>query len=188
MALTDKQEKFVLCVIAGMSQRQAYKEAYNTKSMSNKTIDEAASRLLADRKVAARYDELHSRIIKEAEDEAIISAKEVLRGIAGIARDDISNYLDFRGEVTQVDEDCDGNPVLGYKTIVDIKDSKTIDTKNISEISIGRDGQFKFKTYCRDTALYKLADILGLSKSNTGPSDTRADDNLFDAIGEAVKK
>ena len=47
---------------------------------------------------------------------------------------------------------------------MDIKDSSTIDTKNISEVSVGKDGQFKFKMYCRDTALYKLAEILGLSE------------------------
>lgn len=149
MALPHKQELFVENLIRGMSQREAYRSAYPTCKSSDKTVDESACRLLKNSKVLARYNELRDRLVKEAEDEAIIEGKEVLREIASIARDNIGNYLRFYEE--------DGIIKM------DIKDSSTIDTKNISEVSVGKDGQFKFKMYCRDTALYKLAEILGLS-------------------------
>lgn len=56
--LTAKQEKFVQGIIAGLSQREAYKEAYNTENMKDSTIDSRASRLLKEYKISARYREL----------------------------------------------------------------------------------------------------------------------------------
>ena len=90
-----------------------------------------------------------------------ITADRVLKEIASIADDDISNYLDFRTEKVQVGIE-DNIPIYEYKTIADLKDSRTINTKNISEISIGKDGQFKFKLYCRDEALVNLGKHLKL--------------------------
>ena len=37
--LTPKQEAFVQALIAGKSQREAYKEAYNAANMKDETID-----------------------------------------------------------------------------------------------------------------------------------------------------
>ena len=150
MALPHKQELFVENLIRGMSQREAYRSAYPKCKASDSVVDVKACQLLKMDKVWIRYNELRDRLVKEAEEEAIIEGKEVLREIASIARDDIGNYLRFYEE--------DGIIRM------DIKDSSTIDTKNISEVSVGKDGQFKFKMYCRDTALYKLAEILGLSE------------------------
>jgi phage terminase small subunit len=56
--LTIKQEKYVQGLFAGLSQREAYKQAYNCKKMKDKTIDENASRLANDSKVKARLREL----------------------------------------------------------------------------------------------------------------------------------
>jgi len=170
--LTKQQEKFVQELLKGKSQRTAYKTAYPKCRASDKTIDEMASKLFNIHKVYTRYNEIHERLVKEAEDESIIEAKDVLKEIKSIAFDDIGGYLSFRTEKTIVDKDEKGNPVIGYDTVIEVKDSETIDTRNIAEISRGRDGQFKFKLYCRDTALYKLAEILGLSKDNNPKQET----------------
>lgn len=53
--LTTKQEIFVQQLVAGQSQRQAYRRAYNAKKMTDKTVDEKASKLFKDGKVRARY-------------------------------------------------------------------------------------------------------------------------------------
>lgn len=53
--LTTKQEIFVQQLIAGQSQRQAYRQAYNAEKMTDKTVDEKASKLFKDGKVRARY-------------------------------------------------------------------------------------------------------------------------------------
>ena len=69
--LNVKQEKFIQNIINGMSQRQAYKDAYNA-NYSDKSIDEKASTLFNSEKVQKRYKES----LKELEDKAIMSAKE----------------------------------------------------------------------------------------------------------------
>lgn len=56
--LTTKQELFVQQIIAGQSQRQAYKQAYNAEKMTDVAIDVQASKLLKNPKVALRYREL----------------------------------------------------------------------------------------------------------------------------------
>lgn len=162
--LTPKQEKYVQGLIQGLTQREAYKRAYNAKNMSNNSIDREASLLLKNPKVSQRYEELRTKLLKSAEETTLVTAEKVIKEIASIAFDDISNYLEFRTEKVVVDYDENGEPIFDYKTIVELKNSKDINTKNISQVSIGPNGTFKFKMYCRDTALYKLADILGLDE------------------------
>lgn len=84
----------------------------------------------------------------QASDNCYLTRERIINEIASIAFDDISNYMDFGDD--------------GDKPFALLKDSTLIDTKNISEISIGKDGQVRFKMYCRDTALYKLAEYLNI--------------------------
>lgn len=56
--LTPKQELFVQGIISGLSQRQAYRQAYKAEKMRDKTVDERASKLLKEYKVSTRYREL----------------------------------------------------------------------------------------------------------------------------------
>lgn len=81
--LTPKQEKFVQSLIQGMSQADAYRSAYATKNMSDKTIHEAASRLVADSKVSARLAELRKQTAKET----IMSAQKRLEWLTGLIED-----------------------------------------------------------------------------------------------------
>ena len=54
--LTQKQEKYVQGLVAGLSQRQAYIEAgYSTNNKTNSYIDKEASLLFKNRKVFERY-------------------------------------------------------------------------------------------------------------------------------------
>lgn len=147
--LTVKQDKFINELIKGKSQREAYRAAFAPKKMTDKSIDEKACTLFKTVKVQSRYKELLKKVQDKAEQEGILEAVDVLKGLSKIANDDISNYLDFYPDV-------DGN------VHVDIKDSRKIDTSNISEVSVGRDGQFKFKLYCKDNALVQLGRIKGM--------------------------
>lgn len=78
--LTAKQELFVQKIIEGYSQADAYRSAYSCKRMSDKTIHEAASRLMADSKVSARVNELRAQLTKST----IMSAQERLEWLTGI--------------------------------------------------------------------------------------------------------
>lgn len=85
--LTVKQEKFVQGLINGLSQRQAYKNAFDTSNMKDETIDNKAYLLLKKGEVRARYDEL----IKKSEDEAIMSAKERMKWLSDVVRGNIKH-------------------------------------------------------------------------------------------------
>lgn len=56
--LTPKQEKFVMALINGMSQRQAYKLAYNAEKMKDETVDKRACELFKKSNIKERYNQL----------------------------------------------------------------------------------------------------------------------------------
>lgn len=159
--LTSKSELFVQELIKGRSQREAYKTAYSTENMKDKTIDEKASRLFAEDKVRARYYELQDRLRKEAEDECIITAKEVLKELVKIGFADIGDYLQYRTAKTVIKYDGD-EPIIDYRSIVDLKESKDVDTSAIQEVSINSRGVFTFKLYDKMAALEKIGKHLGM--------------------------
>lgn len=80
--LTAKQEKFVQGIIEGKTQAEAYKEAYPKQRMSDKTIYEAASRLMKDGKIIARVKELRDK----AASHAVMTAQERLELLTRIAK------------------------------------------------------------------------------------------------------
>lgn len=90
MSLTPKQEKFIQGVVSGLSQREAYKQAYNTTRMKDNSIDIQASKLFKDPKITLRYQEL----INEFKEKAIYSREEMANDLIWIkekAREDINN-------------------------------------------------------------------------------------------------
>lgn len=84
MALTAKQEKFIQGIITGMSQREAYKAAYDVKSMSDNAIDREACLLLKNPKVAQRHKELTDAIAKPS----IMSAQERLEYLTRLIKEE----------------------------------------------------------------------------------------------------
>lgn len=61
--LTPKQETFVKAIVFdGMNYSDAYRSAYNTNGMSDKTVNEKASRLKDEDKIRARIKELSAEI------------------------------------------------------------------------------------------------------------------------------
>ena len=67
MAITGKQEKFCQAIIQGHNQSEAYRLAYGVKKATAKTINERASRLMANSKVVARVAELRAPAVKKAQ-------------------------------------------------------------------------------------------------------------------------
>ena len=59
-------------IIEGKSQADAYRAAYNTKNMTDKTIWEESSRLMQDPKVSTRVTELRNQVNAST----IMSARE----------------------------------------------------------------------------------------------------------------
>lgn len=80
--LTPKRELFAQKIVEGMSQADAYRSAYSCEKMSDKTIWENASRLMADSKVLARVNELREQISKES----IMTAQKRLEWLSEVIR------------------------------------------------------------------------------------------------------
>ena len=74
-----KHEKFIQNVVKGMSQRQAYKDAFNV-NYSDNAIDNNASKLFNKDEVQTRYNEL----LQELEDNSIMTAKERMKFLSDV--------------------------------------------------------------------------------------------------------
>ena len=83
--LTVKQENFIELLAEGTSQTSAYKAAYDTQNMSDKTVWEEASRLRRHPKVSTRILELEKE--KEARQrlQAVSREEKVLNELERIA-------------------------------------------------------------------------------------------------------
>lgn len=89
--LTEKQEKFCLNIINGMSQSDAYRDAYPGIRMSDKTVWEKASMLAKKDKVRSRIDELRNDLAKPS----IMTAQERLEWLTTVVKDD-GQVIDVR--------------------------------------------------------------------------------------------
>lgn len=75
LVLTAKREKFVRGLVAGLSQRQAYYEAYpNSKKWKPETVDNKASKLFKENEILARYNEL----MEEHKNKALWTREEAI--------------------------------------------------------------------------------------------------------------
>ena len=80
--LTAKQEKFVQCIIDGMSQADAYRAAYSTRNMSDNAIYREASLLMSNPKIAQRLKELRDKMMNDS----IMSARERLEYLTRVIK------------------------------------------------------------------------------------------------------
>lgn len=87
--LTPKREKFVQNLISGMSQREAYRNAFpSSVKWKDSTVDSKASDLFNTDEILERYNELQAEFTKRAlytREQAV----EDLRWMQDNARDDI---------------------------------------------------------------------------------------------------
>ena len=146
MALTAKQKMFVSEYLIDLNATQAAIRAGYSEKTADRIGPELLGKTCVDKAIQGAMEERSKR--------TNITADKVLNEIASIAFDDISNYLEFF-------TDAEGN----VRTV--IKDSRTINTKNISEVSCGKDGTFRFKLYCKDNALSMLGKHLKLFTDKT---------------------
>lgn len=83
--LTVKQEKFLQGIINGMSQREAYRNAYDTKKMSDNAVDREASLLMKNPKLSQRLLELRDELVKPT----IMSAQDRLEYLSKVVNGEI---------------------------------------------------------------------------------------------------
>ena len=85
--LTPKQNDFVIGLLKGMSQRQAYKMAYEADNMKNETIDKRASELFKRENIQLVY----SQLIREKQ-------KAIIKNTSKINSDLISKIDKYKNE------------------------------------------------------------------------------------------
>lgn len=115
--LTNLQRGVVLGVVAGKSQRQAYRDA-GGKAKTDEGADASASEILSHPEVKAFYDAL----VGKAASDAILTRTEALERLTLIARTRITDVLEF--EVVEVETvGKDGEPETKTDTIWRMKES-----------------------------------------------------------------
>ena len=112
--LTAKQEKFVQGLVKGLSQRQAYKEAYDAENMQDNSIDTEAWKLAQNPEISQRYQEIMSKL----EDEAIMTAKQRMIWLSDVVRGNIK-HISYGGN----GEEYENEAYIGDKI-------KAVDTLN----------------------------------------------------------
>jgi phage terminase small subunit len=123
--LTAKQEKFVQNIIDGMSQADAYRSAYDTKRMSDKTVWESASKLMATPKVTARLAELRERMV----DKSIMTAKQRLEFLTNV----VNGEEDINAKLKAIDIMNKMQGEYVQKVEADVKNEVTINVELIDE-------------------------------------------------------
>lgn len=79
MTLTAKQEAFAQAVVSGMTQADAFRTAYNAGGMTDKTIREKASRLMANEHISARVESLRKPLQAMAEAKLAYGLEQAMR-------------------------------------------------------------------------------------------------------------
>lgn len=172
--LTANQEKFVQELIKCKSQRKAYRIAYpRSVNWKDEVVDVKASELLKNGKVLVRYNELNDRLIKEAEDECIVEAKDVLKELGRIAFADVTDYANivtvprmksvYNEETGKYENEEDPDNVIQIVLLKDTVDINKNQSAPIKSIKQGRYG-VEIELYPKDKSLELLGRHLGMFK------------------------
>jgi phage terminase small subunit len=98
--LTPRQEKFCLEIVAGNTQSQAYRAAYNAKNMKASTINNKAYRLMKKGEIRARVEGLRRPVVQAIQKSRI----EWLHQIQHTAFFDIRELFDGNGSIKDLSQ------------------------------------------------------------------------------------
>lgn len=95
--LTHKQQGFVNSILAGEDQSTAYRQNYDTSRSTDKTIHEAACRLMLNSKVAARLTAGFKRMEAKALNSAAMMRVRVEKVLMDATHEDKPDNIRLRG-------------------------------------------------------------------------------------------
>jgi phage terminase small subunit len=141
--LTPKQEKFCQVYVDSGIASYAYRQAYNTEKMKPETVWQSASKLLNDRKVTARVNEIRA---ERAEETKVDRARceEELMAIATASVTDIFEYNEEKGRTV-------------LKDPISFKQSTKKALKKVSN----KRGEVSYEFHSKTDAIAKLAAMNG---------------------------
>lgn len=153
-ALTKLQQKFVLGILKGLNQTDAYKKT-GGKAKTDEAIRATASEILTNPNVKAFLDEMN----EEAISDAVMTRQEALERLSTMGRTSLSDLAEFGEYIVGTDED--GKPIV--QATWKFKDS-ALQNPNamsaITELVAGKDG-IKIKMHDPKAAIKQLADMQG---------------------------
>ena len=155
MALTPKQQAFIGEYMIDLNATQAAIRAGYSPRTANRIGPELLVKTCIQESLTKAMDKRSKR--------TDITADRVLAEYAKIGFADIKDFLSYNTVKTEVDFDEEENkPIYGYKQVVDAKPSDEVDGTLINEVSIGKDGTFKFKLHDKKGALDMIGKHLGM--------------------------
>ena len=161
--LTVKQEKFVQGLFKGLTQREAYKQAYNTENMKDATIDNNAYKLAQTSEIITSLKELQG---KQAE-RVGITADMIIKELAKVAFSDGTDFakvVEKTGKRTKIDEEgLTELEEFTYKT-VDVENTENLSKDKRAAIASIKETKFGIavETYDKIKALELLGKHLGV--------------------------
>ena len=176
MALTNKQEIFCKEYVKLDDASAAYRIAYDASKMKDTTINETASRLLKDSKVATRVSELKKIAAEIAEKEFKTDSRELLKHLTILRKSRIDQYVDFvEIETPFLTENKEGEReikikierVLHFKPFDQLTEEQLMCIESIKDTRNG----IELKLHGKDWTIEKIAKHIGFyEKDNTQKS------------------
>ena len=178
--LTVKQEKYVQGLFAGLSQREAYKQAYDAGRMTDKQIDEEACKLAANPKIAQRLKELTD----ELKNRNMITVERVMQEYAKLGFFDPRNLFRPDGSPKEISElDDETAAALAGLDVQEVYDGFGEDRKFVGYTK-------KYKLTDKKSALDSIAKCLGMfiDKVESKNTNTNINTDISDLPPEALEE
>jgi phage terminase small subunit len=160
MRITPKQQAFALAYSRLLNASDAYREVYDVKRSTSKSVNEMASRLLKNVKVASMIAEIRAR----AEDTTILAVERTLAELARVCFSDVRKLCNPDGSLKKVNE-------------LDADTAAAIASFEVDEVEIGDKvvrRTIKVKLWDKNAALEKAFRHLSLY----GRENTQRSENL----------
>lgn len=162
--LTKKQEIFAKEYVKLDDASAAYRIAYSTNGWKDKSVNEAASRLLKNIKVHTRVEQLQKIAAEIAEKEFRTDSTELLRHLTILRKSRIDEYVDFVQieKVVGIDPKTDEEikaveTVLQFKPFDQLTEEQLMCIESIKETRNG----IELKLHGKDWTIEKIAKHIG---------------------------
>jgi phage terminase small subunit len=160
----SEHEAFALAYVAQRNKTAAYKSAYpSCKSDGSARV--GADRLLGNKVVAARIEELRTAVAAAVVERTGVDEARIVDELAKIAFSDIRKAVAWKPEVSeQIEENDDGSVITVIRTItprVSLVDSALIDDDTaaaVASVSLSSNGTLTVKMHSKVDALKVLED------------------------------
>lgn len=173
--LTNKREMFCKEFVKCDNKTMAYHIAYDTSNMSDKQVNEEASKLSKVPKVAQRIGELKNIAAEIAEKDFKTDSRELLRHLTILRKSRIDEYVDFVEIEHKEMEEYEGElkesirveRVLQFKPFTQLTEEQLMCVESIKDTRNG----IELKLHGKDWTIEKIAKHIGFYEKDNKQSN-----------------